>query len=593
MKFLALSGVVAGVAAVSSKTWMSMDLETEESKNRPVSKVIALLKGMQKTLEEETESDGAMYEKLSCWCEKNDKLKTKAIADAESSIDSLTSKIEEKTGLSAQLTTEIANLEKEVANNQKALDEATAMRKKQLEEFNAEEKDLIQSIGSLKSAVTVLKKHQSFLQTGASLRSAAKAADKDMPMVASMLSRTMSRLSDKLSPKDQETVTAFMAQAQAPSAGSYSSGSGEIFGILTQMLETFEEDLKGSRDEEATNLKNFEELKSAKEEQIGSGKELLSKKTQELADSDEILAQSKTELKQTEETLAADQEFLANLKEKCSQIDKEFEERQATRAQEIMAVGKALEFLSSDEAHDLFSRTFNFIQLSTSTHTMSASRAKAAAVLRAAAQKAHNPRLSAMATRVKLDAFTKVKAAIDAMVEDLKKEQADEVAKKDYCTSEFNANEKETSDATRKSEQLSAKKADLESKIEMLVNDLKTANESIASNQTELKKAGEDRELENKNFQTMVADQKATIQLLTKALDVLESFYAKPVPATALMQQTPPGEFGSRDGASAQSGGVLGMIKEIINDAKLAMTEATTAEQDAQVAYETFVKDTN
>merc|ERR1712203_16034 len=51
------------------------------------------------------------------------------------------------------------NLEKEVAANQEALDQATAIREKQLAEFNAEEKDLLESISALKAAITVLSKH--------------------------------------------------------------------------------------------------------------------------------------------------------------------------------------------------------------------------------------------------------------------------------------------------------------------------------------------------------------------------------------------------------------------------------------------------
>ena len=48
------------------------------------------------------------------------------------------------------------NLEAEIAKNQEALDKATALRKEELAEFNAEEKDMLQSIGALKSEVVVL-----------------------------------------------------------------------------------------------------------------------------------------------------------------------------------------------------------------------------------------------------------------------------------------------------------------------------------------------------------------------------------------------------------------------------------------------------
>merc|ERR1711953_1494414 len=75
-----------------------------------------------------------------------------------------TTKIEELTAASARLNTEIKNLEKEVAENQAALDKATAIREKQLAEFNEEEKDALEAISALKAAITVLSKHHSLLQ---------------------------------------------------------------------------------------------------------------------------------------------------------------------------------------------------------------------------------------------------------------------------------------------------------------------------------------------------------------------------------------------------------------------------------------------
>ena len=43
------------------------------AKNRPVTKVITLLKDMLKQLEKEGAEDEDIYEKMSCWCQTNDK----------------------------------------------------------------------------------------------------------------------------------------------------------------------------------------------------------------------------------------------------------------------------------------------------------------------------------------------------------------------------------------------------------------------------------------------------------------------------------------------------------------------------------------
>merc|ERR1719482_1245662 len=114
-------------------------------------------------LQKEAEEDEEVYDAIACWCETNDKEKTKSIAEAEAKIDNLTTKIEELTAQSARLTTEVKNLEVEVAKLQDGLDKATAIRQKELAEFNEEEKDLLESITALKSAITVLSKHHASL----------------------------------------------------------------------------------------------------------------------------------------------------------------------------------------------------------------------------------------------------------------------------------------------------------------------------------------------------------------------------------------------------------------------------------------------
>merc|ERR550514_1633102 len=134
------------------------DAGTREDKARPVTKVINLLKDMQTQMEKEQREDEEVYEKVACWCEQNDKEKSLTIEEAEARITDLTSTIEEKTATSARLNTEIKNLEGEIAKNQAALDKATALRQKQLAEFNAEEKDALEAVSALKAAITVLSK---------------------------------------------------------------------------------------------------------------------------------------------------------------------------------------------------------------------------------------------------------------------------------------------------------------------------------------------------------------------------------------------------------------------------------------------------
>merc|ERR1719326_2203619 len=63
---------------------------------------------------------------------------------------------------------------------------------------------------------------------------------------------------------------------------SYAPASGEIFGILKQMKETFESNLSQSQKDELANQKAFEDLKVAKEEEIAAAQAQVEMKTKEL-----------------------------------------------------------------------------------------------------------------------------------------------------------------------------------------------------------------------------------------------------------------------------------------------------------------------
>merc|ERR1719207_497094 len=169
--------------------------------------------------------------------------------------------------------------------------------------------------------------------------------------------------------------------------------SGEIFGMLKQMKESFETNMANSKKEEEQSQKDYEDLKAAKTDEITAATELIGTKTQELAAADEKNVQSKESLEDTQNVLAADTKFLSNLKEQCAAMDAEYEERVKVRQQEITACSKALAFLSSDEAHELFSRTLGFVQVRSSVS--SKRRAQVSKLLMQTAQKHHNQNLYA------------------------------------------------------------------------------------------------------------------------------------------------------------------------------------------------------
>merc|ERR1711897_27196 len=115
-------------------------------------------------------------------------------------------------------------------------------------------------------------------------------------------------------------------------------------------------------------------------------------------------------------------------------------------------------------------------------------RTQASKLLSSVAKKLQNPRLATLAVCVRLDAFTRVKKAIDDMVAQLLKEKEDEIKHKDFCVEEFNTNELQTEKKEREKADLISKIEDLELTIKQLTEAIDALKAEIAEMQVQLKR---------------------------------------------------------------------------------------------------------
>jgi len=303
-----------------------------------------------------------------------------------------------------------------------------------------------------------------------------------------------------------------------------------------------------------------------------------------LADTDSKNAQSKEDLEDTSATIASDTTFLANLKDKCDSATADYVARSKVRNEEIKAVAEAMEILTGDAARDLL---LKFVQVSSLKQTrINASRERAAKYVLAIAKKLNKPQLSQLAVKLRLDAFTKVKESIDEMVAALKKTQSDEVKKKDFCNQEFHENEMKTTEKNNLKEDLKQALEDLETSKGTLADEIAVLKDQIAETHTEMKRAAEIRLQENKEFQITITDQKATQEILAKAVDRLKAFYAK----ESFLQV---GKKGAQPGYKKNAGAssVMSMIESIIEESKQEEQDTIKAENDANAAYNEFNSD--
>merc|ERR1719161_2164123 len=327
----------------------------------------------------------------------------------------------------------------------------------------------------------------------------------------------------------------------AAGAKSYNSRSGQIFGLLSEMRDEMGRDLVAAQKEELESLIQFQHLRSAKLGEIAAGEKQKKQKETELADLTEKTAQAKQDLETTTNAVAADKKFLEDLAVSCAKVDEEFDARKKVRADELVALGETLKILTEDDARELFSKTMPknvspvFAQFGSASQAESATAAQAAvqsqlkdrAMRRivATAKRNHNWSLAALAVRVRLDSFTKVKEAMDTMTAELKAQQEAEDEKLKFCKTQLDETEDKIKEATHVKEDLAEKHLQLSNAIESLTNDISSLKTEVTDSEIALKQAGEMRKGESQLFQTSVADQRAAIQILKMALARLRDFY--------------------------------------------------------------------
>merc|ERR1712113_1294924 len=136
--------------------------------------------------------------------------------------------------------------------------------------------------------------------------------------------------------------------------------------------------------------------------------------------------------------------------------------------------------------------------------------------------------------------------------------------------------------------------AKLESDIKDLETGIAADKAQIAETQLDLQKASETRKQENVDFQKVVADQTVTIEVLSKALDRLATYYdlVQTNGKSWIQRQTPEVpqmEYSKSKGATS----VMEMIEKLVYDARELMSDSKVAESAAQAAYESLIADSN
>merc|ERR1719476_1088855 len=311
----------------------------------------------------------------------------------------------------------------------------------------------------------------------------------------------------------------------AAGAKSYNSRSGSIFGILQEMKEEFQRDLGEARAKDLAAEESYQKLRAAKLSEIKAATTQKKQKEKELADLLYKASKAKENKEKAEAAIEADNKFLATLEKDCKEEEIAYQERLKVRTQEIIALSETLKILTDDDARELYDKTMALLQVDASQTSRARALQRSVQHIAEVARRNGNTALAALAVRMQLDAFTKVKEMMDKMLAELLKQQQAEYEKNEKCKKDIDV----TEDSIKEGEHV---KADLGEKHQMLtdsISTLKTEIEELKADvkamEISLKAAGEERKAQNKLFQTSVSDQRAVINILNKANKRLQDFY--------------------------------------------------------------------
>jgi len=554
----------------------------------PVEKVLELMNSMLEKGKKEKHEEEVQFAAYKQFCDDTSVEKTNAIEEANGKITVLKADIEKAVATIAKLTKEVAELEEDISTWNGDIKAATAVRNKEKADYDKTHADYSESVDALERAIAVLKK-----QTH------------DRKQASLLQLKTL----DLIPQNAKDTIDAFLQQdpeetlaLDAPEANAYENQSGGVIEMLDKLLDKFIEERTQLEKEEMNAKHAYNMVKQDLEASIEQATQDRDEKSEFKAETIQAKADATGDLQDTTTTRDADTAYLEDLTATCAQKSSDFESRQQLRAEEIEAIEKAIEIISSGavagsaEKHlpQLVQKSA-FAQLRAESNNNEAALAKVAAFLQKKSNTIGSHILALIATKAGEDPFIKVKQMIKDLIVKLMEEAAEEAEHKAWCDTELSSNEQTRKEKTAAVESLHAQKDELEASIAKLTEDIAELTQAIADLDAAMAKYTNLRNEEKAKNKATTADAKAAQTAVAQALTVLKDFYEKAAEATAFTQKQQPEApeiFDSEyKGMQAGNGGVVGMLEVIESDFARLEADTKAAEESAQKEYDEFMTD--
>lgn len=173
----------------------------------------------------------------------------------------------------------------------------------------------------------------------------------------------------------------------------------------------------------------------------------------------------------------------------------------------------------------------------------------------------------------------------------MQEEAGEEAEHKGWCDKELAENKKVRTSKSSDVETLSSTIDELQSSIAKTAQEITELSKEVADLDKYVASQTQIRQQDKKKNEETIKDAQAAQAAVSRAVTVLQEFYAKAGEATAFVQQQPASFDEPYQGMGAESGGVIGMLEVVQSDFARLESETSAAEVTAQQDYERFMSD--
>jgi len=581
-----------------------------------MAKCISMLQDMSAKVKQEKNDDEVGFAKFQTWCTHEQAALEKDIKQDGEDIESLTTEIGDLGDQITNLGSTIAGLESDIEKYQANLKDKIDQRAKDNEEFLAEQKDYSESIDAVARALETM-----------------QGEDYDRTAGAAALLQLSNK--NRMPAKVRSIMEAFVGlsagteEASPPEANAYEFQSGGIVDLLKKLADDFRQQLADVEKAEMNSVHAFKMVQQDLVDSTAFAKKDISERSKLKGSKTEQKAGDEKQLAATVNTKAASENTLSETTTQCKEKSMSYDEKQQLRVEEIEAIGKAVEILSSDDVAGQHEKHLQLAQqqvrvalpqLRRSSDQVRVPHLKVRKFIAAEGDRLKSKGLTLLAEKMAADPFAKVKKMIDGMITRLLEEANADATHEGFCDAEIG---KSKITRTKLQEDIDALFAAVEegkATILHLTNKIAELSKQVSDLDAAMVEAAALRKEEKvKNAQT-VEEAKLAQEKVQAATAVLKDFYAGAADATGFVQTATNSEgvkmgseqwvslanpafkgtvdlnhkegmqtFGKKNtGQQDAAGGVMALLEVILSDFANLEADTSAAEDQAQRAFEDF-----